>query len=1062
MEIAGVRQDQDDSILGLDIGAASIGWALVELRDGEPHALKAAGVRVFEAGVEGDIASGRDQSRAAKRREARSRRRLLWRRRHRLTKLAACLQQAGLLPPGDLSTPAAIDAYFIGLDRELFPQHIRTHDPHLMHYRLRARAPDEKLTPYQTGRAIYHLAQRRGFLSNRRETARPRADDDEGVVKKAIGELEHEMRAAGARTLGEHLSRLNPEHDRVRGRYISRAMIEHELDAIWQAQASHYPDLLTDDLKTAVRRAILHQRPLKSPRRFIGFCDLERDRRRAPLAILPAQRHRLLQKVNDLKFIPNGELPHGITPEQRAALADALETNADLSFPAIRKLLSLKGGRFNFETEGEKGLIGNKTAARLITVFGEERWAAFTPEQRNQIVDDLRTIHTRDARKRRAISAWNLDDGLADRFADLVLEDGHHSLSRQALARVLPLMEEGQPFATARKACYPDHAEGNPRDLLPPLDDVMEVRNPTVERALTELRKVVNAVVRKYGKPVSIRIELARDLKRNRKQRQDIHFRSIANRKDRDAAKALLDARGITNPRRSDVEKWLLAEECGWICPYTGRHISVDALFGDAPQFEVEHIIPFPRCLDDSFLNKTLCHVDENRRKGNRTPWEAYHDTPQWDEIIGRVRSFQGGGRGRAARNPKVERFLRQEAATIDDFTSQQLNDTRYASRLAVEFVGQLYGAGADGVDPERTRRVQAGRGQITSDLRNEWALNCILGGGEKTRDDHRQHAIDAVVVALTDAAMVKRLSDAAARAPSAHRRRFAPVDSPWPTFLEDVRDSITGMVVSHRVSRKVAGPMHEDTLYGRYRYPAEDGKERDWAHVRKPLSGSRSPLSRNDIPDIVDPAVRRCVEEKLAALGETDPGNAFKSRENHPALRARDGRDIPIHKVRIRRPDSTRQIGLGPSVREVIFGSNHHVEVVETTDAKGRTKWEGAVVSTFDAMSRLKGRTPIVQQDPGPGRRFLFSLAGGEIIELDDKEDGGSPEAQRSLYTLRSIWESRGSVRVEFTGINDARQKDAIRKAHAVQTATVDVLRQRNCRKVLVSPLGEARNAGD
>jgi CRISPR-associated endonuclease Csn1 len=223
MEIAGARQDQSSFILGLDIGAASIGWALLEMQDGKPHRLEAAGVRAFAAGVEGDIiSSGRDQSRAVTRREARSRRRLLWRRRHRLTKLATRLQQGGLLPPGELGTPETIDAYFINLDRDLFTQDIRARDPHLMHYRLRARALGEKLTPYEIGRAFYHLSQRRGFLSNRKETARPRRDDDEGVVKKAIGELEQEMHAAGARTLGEYLSRLDPERERVRRRYISR------------------------------------------------------------------------------------------------------------------------------------------------------------------------------------------------------------------------------------------------------------------------------------------------------------------------------------------------------------------------------------------------------------------------------------------------------------------------------------------------------------------------------------------------------------------------------------------------------------------------------------------------------------------------------------------------------------------------------------------------------------------------------------------------------------------------------------------------------------------------
>jgi CRISPR-associated endonuclease Csn1 len=394
---------------------------------------------------------------------------------------------------------------------------------------------------------------------------------------------------------------------------------------------------------------------------------------------------------------------------------------------------------------------------------------------------------------------------------------------------------------------------------------------------------------------------------------------------------------------------------------------------------------------------------------------------------------------------------------SLDEFTSQQLNDTRYASRLAVRFVGQLYGAGADGNDAEGTKRAQVGRGQVTSELRNQWALNFILGAGEKTREDHRQHVIDAVVVALTDAGTVKRLSEAATGAGAAHRRRFAPMDLPWPTFLEEVREAVNAMVVSHRVSRKVAGPIHEETVYGRPR-PDEEGKLR--VHVRKPLSK----LSKKDISSIVDLAVRSCVEEKLAALGESDPKKAFQSPENHPTLRARDGREIPIHKVRIRRPDATQQIGLGASVREVKLGNNHHVEIVETTDAKGQTKWAGVVVSTYEAMRRLKMREPVVQRDHGEGKRFLFSLAGGEVIKLKDKdkdtEDGA--KAEWRLYIIHSVWKSGGAVRVEFTGVSDARQKDAIRKAHAVWTATDDVLRQRECRKVLVTPLGEIRDARD
>ena len=155
-------------LLGLDVGANSIGWALVAVEEGRPARSAAAGVRVFAAGVEGDIASGRDQSRAKTRREARLRRRMLERRGRRLDKLGHLLQQAGLLPAGDLTSADAAMRFFADLDRSLFPEQARRADPHVLPYRLRARALDEGLTPYELGRALYHLAQRRGFASNRR------------------------------------------------------------------------------------------------------------------------------------------------------------------------------------------------------------------------------------------------------------------------------------------------------------------------------------------------------------------------------------------------------------------------------------------------------------------------------------------------------------------------------------------------------------------------------------------------------------------------------------------------------------------------------------------------------------------------------------------------------------------------------------------------------------------------------------------------------------------------------------------------------------------------------
>lgn len=1074
----GSNVGEGQHVLGLDIGANSIGWALVARKDGKLAGVVRTGVRVFAAGVEGDIESGRDESRAAKRREARLRRRMLGRRRGRQDKLALLLQQAGLLPAGDLATPKARMQFFGDLDRSLFPEEVRRSDPHVLPYRLRGRALDEKLAPYELGRALYHLAQRRGFLSSRRFRGKPPEDEqdkdaakpgsetqvkrskdkeDEGKVKGAISELQKRIEQAGKRTLGEYFASLDPTEERIRRQWTGRKMFEEEFENIWAAQSEHHPDILTQPVKKQVHRAIFFQRASKVPRHLIGECDLERGRKRAPMALLAAQRFRLLQKVNDLQIkAPDGQT-RALSAEERQGLADALETRGDLTWKEIRGVLRLgRTCHFNLEDERPKGLIGNRTACELAKVFGD-RWASLSPEEKDRVVDDLRSIQVRSvkdeqARKRRGMKTWGLDEVAARGFCDVHLEDGYCSLSRRALEKVLPLMEQGVQYATARKKLYGEKPPKRAVDALPLLSNVVQVRNPAVQRALTEVRKVVNAIVREHGKPAVIRIELARDLKKPRQERREISRRNEQNRSAREkAAERICQEAGVTKPTRSDTEKLLLAEECGWVCPYTGKPINMDGLFGDSPQFDVEHIIPLQRCLDDSFMNKTLCQVEENRnRKRNRTPWEAYGSDPdRWDEIIQRVKRFQGG-----ARKAKLERFQIKDLESIDDFASRQLNDTRYAARLAVEFLGCLYGAGADGVDSQnKQRRIQAARGQVTAFLRNEWKLNEILGGGEKRRDDHRQHAIDAAVVALTDSATVKMLSDAAARAWQEHRRRFAPIAPPWPGFLDEVRGSIDKMIVSHRVSRKVSGAMHDETIYSK---PHKDPDGRECVHVRKPVDG----LSTKDLDHIVDPAVRDCVTAKLKELGEEDPKKAFSDEKNHPPLKGRGGEQTPIHSVRIRRYEATVPIGEGARERRVMLGSNHHMEILETEDKKGQPRWEGVVVSTYEAMQRLRAKKPVVQSDHGPGKKFLFSLAGGEIIEIDEND------GTRGLYVIRTVSKSRSGGKeypaVEFVSITDARKKEEIKSKGAWGSALVEPLRKKNCRKMLITPLGEVRWAND
>ncbi len=1035
------EQSNNPITLGLDIGPNSIGWALIGNDDrGKPKEIITAGTRVFEAGLDDLQQDGKGKSRNTNRREARSRRRLLERRTRRLTVLAKNLQKCGLLPEGNLADSIERHRLFNELDNKY-------DDP----YTLRARALKEKLSFIELGRALYHLAQRRGFLSNRKSVSD--AEEEKGIKKK-IGDLARTIEESGNTTLGEYFSKLDPHEERLRSRYTSRKMYLDEFEKIWEKQTEYYPDILTDEFKKKIHRIIFYQRPLKSQKGLIGECELEPGRIRAPWGLPQSQRFRYLQTINNLKVADDRKsVLREITDDEYYKIVSHLESEGDLTFAKARKILELKRtAKFNLELGGEKRLVGNRTAAKLSEIFGKDRWQKFDDSDKNAIVEDLRSIVKDETLKNRAMRVWKLSEEQAEKLSRVRLEDGYCNFSRQAIEKLTPLLENRIPLQTAIKEIYPEHfeREGEFHDLLPPFSDsgLASLRNPIVERSLTELRKVVNSIIREYGKPDIVRIELARDLKQPSKQREKATKKMRANEHARKrAAQKIMDEAKIENPSREDILKVILAEECNWTCPYTGKQISIGALLGDHPQFDIEHIIPFDRSLNNSFINKTLCDAEENRNvKRNRTPYEAYNSTSKWDDIIARVSGFNSDVKFAKLRLFKMTPEKVEEE--FSKFTSRQLNDTRWASVLAKKYLGLLYGGiNNDGIDAGGKRKIHAISGPGTAYLRDEWGLNAVLGDGPgKSRDDHRHHAVDAVVVALTTPGNVKLLSKSA-QSSNYGKRKFTDIPPPWENFLENVRSSISPIVTSHRLSRRVRGELHKESFYGR---PRVDEKGKTYVAIRKPLEK----MTKKEVENIIDPAIRNIVKEKMKSLKQEDPKKAFAESENHPVIKSSNGKSIPIHKARIRMNLSeTFTAGSGHRARHVISDANHHMEIVEVRNPEnGEIKWEGHVVSMFEAYQRHKNGEPIVKRNYGENENFLFSLAGGDIIELDNPEDN-----MRELYIIRTVPKSK---QLYFVPVNDARKLSDIGKKGL--TAPPDSLRIRKCQKMVITPLGEIRTANN
>ncbi|MEO0235088.1 MAG: type II CRISPR RNA-guided endonuclease Cas9 [candidate division WOR-3 bacterium] len=1029
-------------VLGLDLGYNSIGWAMVEQdENGNPIKLINTGVRLFDPSVEDMEKDGKGKTKNVTRREARLRRRQLFRKTKRLEKLLNFFIENNFFEDqkSKIYDSFERDEFLSKLDKEL-----------LNPYLLRRKGLDEKLELKELARIFYHIAQHRGFKTTKRELAKMEDNSEKkkesGIVQSEINSLAEQIKQSGSRTLGEYFATLFEKGERIRGKHTSRKMYEEEFEQIFKKQKEFYPEILTDDFKKKLYKLIFFQRELKSQKDKVGECILEKGKKRAPLALLDSQRFRYMCKVNNLKLIDKdtGEITE-LTKEEKQKIFKELENNEKLSFDKIKKLLGIKDKKrfiFNIEKGGEKDITGNRTNVKMKKVFDD--WDNFDEEKKNSLINEIRTIVKIDALERRGLKL-GFSPEQAKKFSQVVFEDGYLSYSKKAIEKLLPFLKEGDKEYDAIKKVYsveldnPIHEEF---DFLPEIEDVIQVRNPLVERTLSETRYLVNFLIKKYGKPETIKIELARELKLSNKQKEQKVKENRENRKKReDAIEKIKNDLNITEPTEDQILRYLLAEECSRHCPYTGKSINMNDLLGPHPLFDIEHIIPFDRSLDNSFLNKTLCYSEENRNiKHNKTPYEAYFGTDKWEGIIERVKKFNGN-----ARLEKLRRFQmtpEQVEKHFENFSSQYLNDTRYASKEAKKYLGLLYGGiKDDGMDKNKIRRVIATSGSVTATLRKALGLNTVLNEENfKIRDDHRQHAIDAITIALTDNSTIKKISDAAKKEKSLEKL-FKNYPLPWENFRQEVQEKITNLLVSRKVNKKVSGQIHDETYYKK---PFEENGQ-SYTHKRVNLEN----LSEKDIENIVDPKIKEIIK---SSLNGEDPKIKFKDPKNHPYIEQKEGRKVQIHKVTIKiKFETYNEIGPEKAKRYVQSADSHHIEIFEDLQTG---KWDGYVVSLLEAYKRKKDNLPIVNREFGENKKFLFSLAKGEIIELDT-EDG-----KRELFVVRRI--AGNNKQLLFSKINDARKSDEINKNSKGLTAVPSGLKERNCRKVVINILGEKHYAND
>lgn len=1060
------------------MGVASIGWAVVSTKD----QFIDSGVRVFPAGLDNPT-SNSPENRNQKRREARGARRRIRRKAERKKLVRSILQELGWMP----TEPAELEQWL-----------------NLNVYELRSRAIGEKITLQELGRIILHLNQRRGFLSLRK-SEETNADKETSGMLGEISALQKEIDSSGAKTLGNYLYRIYDKEGikvRIRARHIRRSMLYDEFSLIWETQAKNHPEL-TDQLRYGTTGKLEHPTKVVKPvprdkgkslleqfglenitffqRRVywrassIGNCELEHSEQRAPIADRRFQEFRMLQEINNLRLLDNSEpdLPEEreLTANERNVVIAYITGKKEVKFDALKKHLckhkSLKGTlpeshtqiSFNLENGGRTKISATPTDALVASKNGYGAdWVKLPEDVKNKVVETLASPTAIDEEIRDTLEGIpELDKAKTENLLKLSLPSGYCHLSIKALEKLLPPIREGKLYMAKDESDSALHAAGYTRrdekkhkavDLLPTFHALLdpnnkdydpqqvEINNPIVLRALTELRKVVNGLIKKYGTPSRIHMEMARDVKMSPKQRSEYQKLTRGFEKERDQAAKAISKLGIV-PNNDAITLYRLWRDQETMCVYSGTRIGIRKLFSG--EVDVDHVYPFSRSADNSYANKVVCFSKENRDKGNKTPYEWLYASnhEKFEEVLQRAKKLPRG---------KYKRFIATEIP--EGFVNRDLNDTAWMTRAAIHYLARVL--------PKKSN-ILGLKGRHTATLRSQWELHGLLrddGLNLKNRDDHRHHALDAIVIALSDQGRIQQITKKIKyerrekEAKEAGKRIYRlkttgdKLELPWKSFRLDVAKSLNDIWVSHRANRKLSGAIHKETNYGKTR----DGL----LVVRKPVQK----LSAKDVEAIRDPMIRQIIRDHIRDNGGDRAAALAAISEDSPLLMPSG---VPIRKVRTAKPRAHITIREDTEHETYVqSASTHHIAIFSLGDGEYRFE----AVTLYEASKRKKNKEPIVRRSyegMPPEAEFLFHLClGDSMMATIDGED--------RLFVFKTMPIIKKEVR--FVQHCDARLSSANPKKNQEQrklyTSKQTTFEKNfpNARKVTILPTGEVRSA--
>ena len=1160
-------------ILGIDTGTNSLGWAIVEKQADEYHLLD-KGVNIFQEGVK--IEKGIESSKAAERTAHKAARVRNYRIKLRKIRLLRILSDAHLCPP---LSKVELSAWRLKKEypkNELFMQWQSTDDesektPYAYRHKCLHDCLDfSSVTDrYILGRAFYHMIQRRGFLSNRKD----QSGDDTGMVKESINNLTQEMHDAGYEYLGDYFYSLYNKGEKIRNHYTARN--EHylaEFKAICEKQ-----DLdknLGPEVVRQIEKAIFDQRPLKSQKGQVGKCVFEKNKTKCPSSHPMYEEFRMLSFINNIKIqTPNDDVLRPLSPEERALIMPLFfrKSKKLFDFEDIAKKLAPKKqyGFYKKSSDAEMPYLFNypmdtsvsgcPVTTALKDIFGDnwidslcETYTLAEGKSRLNVVNDIWHVlyfYTDDTKLAEfAKNRLQLNDEEAKKFCEISLPGDYASLSLKAICKILPYLRRGLIYSHAvflgnlcevmpqyewdieemrnaaidhiihemnqidskdartfevcikenlkeqyhiseeklKKLYHPSMMEVYPRVQLTNSHGVYQlgspridsVRNPMAMRSMFRLRKLVNRLLEegKIDSDTEIHIEFARELNDANKRNAIAAFTKENQNKNDEARKKIknffkAETGKDIEPTDVDVLKYVLWEEQGHICLYTGKQICISDFIGGNPKFDIEHTIPRSVGGDSTKMNLTLCDSRFNRDvKKTKLPTEL----PNHEEIMARINDWREKyeslddqirrqkklSKGATTKDQKDAiirkrhllelqrdywrgKYLRFTMESVPNgFIRRQGTDISVISKYARLYLKSLF------------KHVYTVKGIATSDFRKIWGIQKVYS--KKERVNHVHHCIDAIVIACIGLDEYNKLG-AYYHDEENHEwygMSKAYFKKPWSTFVEDVEKVQDEIMVYHYTpdnmpkqgrrrilidGKKVLskgdaarGSLHNDTYYGAIE---SDGVVK---YVKRINLAS---MKENDVKNIVDDTVRGIIE---TAINEKGFKEAMSS-----TIWMNEEKQIPIKKVRCYTPSVTKPLNIRQqrdvSSREYkqqyhdTNDSNYLLALYIGKDKKGKEKREFEIINMLqtaqyfrtsnDKVAVGNNIVPVKSEHEYP---FAYSLKIGTMVLLYEKSpdeiwDASLTEINKRLYKVVGLSAMRMTGRnVDYATIKLKQHEDA------------------------------------